>query len=48
MCRYAELSGRPITNAALHELCVMCPDVTALDVTGCVGVDDVGLWAIAR
>jgi hypothetical protein len=26
----------------------MCPDVTALDLTGCVGVDDVGLWAIAR
>jgi len=42
------MSGQVVTNITVHEVCVLRPDISSLNLSGCEMVDDAGLWAIAR
>jgi hypothetical protein len=46
--KYAIESGDFVTNATVQEMCTVQPGLTRLDVSNCVEVSDVGLWAVAR
>ena len=41
---HAKESGVPVTNATVQELAAMIPNLTALNLSDCSDVTDVGLW----
>ncbi len=46
--KYAVQSGQDVTNATVQELCAMHPAIISLNLTNCLQVTDVGLWALAK
>jgi hypothetical protein len=41
-------SKTPVTDATLHELADIHPGVRGINASGCEGITDVGLWAVAK
>jgi F-box/leucine-rich repeat protein 2/20 len=48
LAKFGRDAGKVINNAVVQELCIVNPNITSLDMTGCDEVTDVALWAIAR
>ena len=46
--RHAIDTGQTVTDTTVQEICVMKPDMSSLNLSGCREVSDVALWAIAR